>query len=298
MKGVIRKSLGLTAGLLLLVPASALAGEASVENGIPRYQAANGETNNVTVSELAGPDPTLKTIVYRDVVAVSTGDGCTSLSAVSARCNVPVATNLVRVALENGSDRVRPDVANPPSTARFSSEGGPGNDSLIGTSQNDVLDGNDGSDFINGAAGVDNLQGADDNDTIVGGVNSDTITGGSGLDNLDGNDGNDVMDGDGGADDLDGGNGNDQLAGSTGDDDLSGDAGADTLLGGAQADDLIGGIGRDSLSGGTGNDNLNADDNAGGDDLDCGEHLFDNDLAVFNLGDTVSSDCERQRVEP
>jgi hypothetical protein len=36
VKGVIRKSLGLTAGLLLLVPASALAGEASVVNGIPR----------------------------------------------------------------------------------------------------------------------------------------------------------------------------------------------------------------------------------------------------------------------
>ena len=72
MKGVIRRSLGLTAGLLLLVPASALAGEASVENGIPRYQAANGKTNNVTVSELPGPDPTLKTIVFEDVVAVST----------------------------------------------------------------------------------------------------------------------------------------------------------------------------------------------------------------------------------
>ena len=148
------------------------------------------------------------------------------------------------------------------------------------TRPNDVLDGNDGSDFINGAAGVDNLQGADDNDTIVGGVNSDTIIGGSGLDDLSGNDGNDVIEG------------------NTGDDDLRGNAGDDTLLGGAQADDLIGGIGRDSLSGGTGNDNLNADDNAGGDDLDCGEHLFDNDLAVFNLGDTVASDCERQRVEP
>ena len=72
MRGVIRKSLGVCAGLLLLVPATALAGQASVVGGIPRYDASFGETNNVTVGELPGPTSTTKTIVFRDAVFIGT----------------------------------------------------------------------------------------------------------------------------------------------------------------------------------------------------------------------------------
>ena len=37
---------------------------------------------------------------------------------------------------------------------------------------------------------------------------------------------------------------------------------------------------------------LNADDNAGGDNLNCGTGPFASDLAIFNLGDVVSTNCD------
>jgi Ca2+-binding RTX toxin-like protein len=124
-----------------------------------------------------------------------------------------------------------------------------------------------------------------------------SVEGDGGNDTLIGTFGRDVLDGVGGDDRILGGDGNDNLQGAGGDDDISGQGGDDTLTGGGQADDLNGGTGRDTMLGGTGNDNLNANDHAGGDTLDCGTHLFDSDLAVFNLGDTVNSNCERTRLE-
>jgi Ca2+-binding RTX toxin-like protein len=212
MKGVIRKSLGICAGLLLLAPASALAGEASVAGGIPRYQAYFGETNRVTVGEQPGPTPATKTIVYRDVVGVDAGPNCFNNGPFEARCVVSLGTTLARAGLGNGDDRIEPNVNIPPSTFGFSTEGDAGDDVLLGTNQRDVLDGVGGSDFVRGFAGNDGLEG---------------------------------------------------------------------------------GSGRDGLVGDTGDDVLNGDANDSGDSLNCGENDGDDDLAIFNQGDTVFSNCER-----
>jgi hypothetical protein len=87
---------------------------------------------------------------------------------------------------------------------------------------------------------------------------------------------------------AEGGSGNDVMIGTVNLDVLDGESGNDNINGGA---------GPDSMQGGTGNDNLNASDHAGGDTVDCGEHLFDEDLGLANLGDLVTR-CERVTIVP
>jgi Ca2+-binding RTX toxin-like protein len=217
MRGVIRKGLGVAAGLLLLVPASALAGEASVVNGIPRYDAYFGETNNVTVGELPGPTSATKMIVYRDVVPVDVGANCFNNGSFEARCIVPFGTTLARAGLGNRNDRIEPNAIIPAATFGVSSEGDAGDDTLLGTPQRDVLDGNGGNDVIRGRGGNDGLEG---------------------------------------------------------------------------------GAGADDLKGEGGSDVLNGADGTGGDLLDCGETTGDDDLALFNQGDTVFANCERTQLLP
>ena len=96
--------------------------------------------------------------------------------------------------------------------------GGPGNDSIEGTTGDDEIYGFEGKDTIQGGKGKDtiygsedsdDLKGGEDNDTLYGGVGDDTLIGESGNDELWGDDGNDVLNGGAGIDKLYGGEGND-----------------------------------------------------------------------------------------
>lgn len=180
MKGVIRKSLGLTAGLLLLVPASALAGEASVVNGIPRYDAYFGETNRVTIGEAPGLVPGTKTIVYRDVVPIDVDGNCVNNGPFEARCAAPLSTTLARAGLGNRDDRIEPNPLIPPTTFGVSSEGDSGDDTLLGTPQRDLLDGVGGNDVIRGRAGNDGLEGGNGDDDVKGEGGNDVLNGNDG----------------------------------------------------------------------------------------------------------------------
>jgi Ca2+-binding RTX toxin-like protein len=188
MKGVIRKSLGVAAGLLLFVPASALAGHASVEDGIARYDAAFGETNNVMVGEL--PDPSGgKLVVFRDVVPITVGGNCSNPIGVpnEARCLVADGVTRARAGLGNRDDRIAASTTIPPSTFGLSVEGDLGEDTLLGTAQRDVLDGVGGNDVIRGRAGNDGLEGGNGADDVKGEGGDDVLNGndGSGGDLLD-----------------------------------------------------------------------------------------------------------------
>jgi Ca2+-binding RTX toxin-like protein len=103
------------------------------------------------------------------------------------------------------------------------------------------------------------------------------VDGNAGVDLLVGTAQPDVLLGGWGADVLRGAAGNDTLEGNDGNDFIHGDAGADLMEGGWHDDELDG------------------DDNAPGDTLDCGPG---DDLAVYNPGDTVLSNCERTRLAP
>ena len=74
---------------------------------------------------------------------------------------------------------------------------------------------------------------------------------------------------------------------------LDGVGGNDVIRGRAGNDGLEGGNGDDDVKGEGGNDVLNGNDGDPGDTLDCGESTDGNDLAIFNQGDTVFSNCEQ-----
>jgi len=142
-------------------------------------------------------------------------------------------------------------------------DGGPGNDTLIGSKVGDILLGGDGADSVNGGDGDDTVSGGSGNDSILGGAGIDllseegdvyfrlTATSLSGL-------GKDVLSGIENAF-LKGGpsrNRIDAAAFKMGQVTLFGLGGNDTLIGGDLLDLLFGGDGNDSLSGTRGDDGL------------------------------------------
>lgn len=134
--------------------------------------------------------------------------------------------------------------------------GGPGDDTLIGSAGDDMIFGNGGSDFILADKGNDQIQGNAGDDALFGENGNDTIHGGSGDDQMSGGDGNDKMSAGSGDDFAAGGNGNDILSGNAGIDTLRGNDGNDTIRGGEDTDFLLGENGDDRLSGEAGEDFL------------------------------------------
>lgn len=135
-------------------------------------------------------------------------------------------------------------------------EGGPGDDSILGSSKGDLILGGRGRDTVAGGRGDDFVSGGDDDDRLAGARGNDHLYGDAGNDSLFGEDGDDTLGGDN-EDNLffsglgDPGNfaGNDSLNGGNGD---------DWLVGGRQSETLDDNNGRDTLTGGAGNDILDA----------------------------------------
>ena len=165
--------------------------------------------------------------------------------------------------------------------------GGPGDDTMVGTSRADHLDGKGGDDSIEGLGGADHL--------LVGGLGDDTVSGGAGEDDL-------VGYGFPKSGALDNGD--------TGADTLSGEDGPDYLQGGLGPDTLSGGDGEDFISDGLGDhgspeNSVDAIDGGPGDDrifsmtykpardvIGCGSGF---DRVHADRGDLVAEDCERVR---
>lgn len=63
-------------------------------------------------------------------------------------------------------------------------DGGPGDDTIVGSSGEDEISGAGGNDVLSGAAGNDTLSGDEGNDWLSGGTGADTLTGGAGNDSF------------------------------------------------------------------------------------------------------------------
>lgn len=142
---------------VLVWPAAASAGTASVVRNVLRFDAATGETNTVAVlaagsdfwiTDLGGP--------------VTAGLGCTPRSASVVECD-GTGVERLHVSLGNGDD----EVAN-------------------STALDAILRGGDGNDRILGGLVGNELRGDAGDDAIVGGLGDDLVLGGSGTDDLHG----------------------------------------------------------------------------------------------------------------
>lgn len=99
--------------------------------------------------------------------------------------------------------------------------------------------------------------------------------------------------GDAGDDRLSGSGRRDVLEGGPGEDQINGGAGDDYIHAGIHDDRVTGGPGRDTLIGYYGDDTIDADDDAPGDEINCGPGF---DKAIFNPGDTVNTNCELLQI--
>ncbi|MHC4880466.1 MAG: LamG-like jellyroll fold domain-containing protein, partial [Planctomycetota bacterium] len=155
-----------------------------------------GSTGDDVIRISADPDDS-------DVLSISySTDGGTTSRALSAtwRSGDSLLVEQFRIAGLSGDDRI--EFATGPNAPEFSSlnqrsrefaayiDGGPGNDTLGGTSGRDRLDGGSGSDSLSGFAGDDRLFGdggdgsASDHDILFGGQGDDDLIGGLGTNQL------------------------------------------------------------------------------------------------------------------
>jgi len=170
-------------------------------------------------------------------------------------------------------------------------DGGPGHDSLTGTTGADTLYGGDGNDALNGGAGEDYLRGD---------AGNDVLSGGGAHDDINGNMGADTASGGGGDDWVVGGKDNDTLAGDDGDDLVYGNLGSDTCYGGAGNDIVRGGQQDDVIRGDLGNDwlsgDLGADTMTGGSGADT-FHSFGT-AGLDLVTDFNQFESDRVRLDP
>lgn len=206
-----------------------------------------------------------------DTVLVYGSSGADTMSAGAVQNDVEV---LVFYG-EGGNDTITmPSTSLDAATA----QGGPGDDTLIGSNNGETLLGQDGDDFIEPKDGADTVSGGAGLDTIdyetsVEGMTIDlktqTATGGdatgdsiSGFESAQGGSGDDTITGSSADNDLYGGGGTDTLNGGRGADDVYGEDGTDYLNGNGGADRLYGGDGDDVLYYGGGVDSMNGGEGA------------------------------------
>lgn len=220
------------------------------------YNAAVGETNNVTVTQDANH------IDFTDPGnAISTGPGCYSVAGDHVRCNRSL-TDSIKISTGDGDDSVQSAVDVPVSV-----ELGDGDDTATTGDGDDTLNGGPGADTMSGGAGDDTVDYSgrsedlnisldnDDNDGTP--TESDDIN--ANVENAIGGNGADTITAGNAAATLSGGPGDDIITGSDFNDVLKDGPGADQLIGGAGDDQLFGtaGDGDDVLSAGTGTDVAN-----------------------------------------
>jgi Ca2+-binding RTX toxin-like protein len=174
--------------LLLAVPATAVAGDATVQtqqcvradcSGGPRYQARPGEANALEVTR-QGPATT-----FRDTVAIRAGAGCQQVDERTARC-VYEGPEAPEVNLLDRDDRLDVPAGGGSVAARL----GEGHDVAVGASR---VAGQGGADrLVAGPAGAA-LDGGAGDDELRGGPGVDWLTGGAGRDLYDGGAGDDVL---------------------------------------------------------------------------------------------------------
>ena len=282
------------------------------------YRAAAGEANRLTITFTEE----FRTIRVVDTGATITASGpqCRSIDANTAECTVAGVPGVLQllganVALADLDDVV---VSEGPGLV---ANGGPGDDSLRGTSGvAGTLNGGGGRDTLVGGSNSDLLidgdaSGAADADTLDGRGDADAVSyatrtarvrvdladpapdGERGendvlrsVERVRGGEAGDFIGGTRGFNTLDGHGGDDRIFGRAGEDFISGGPGDDELTGGDGVDSLIGDSGADALAGGAGGDTLFVR-HAGPDSVSCGPGRGDV-VVCPNRRDLTDPDCE------
>ncbi|WP_247197888.1 calcium-binding protein [Streptomyces sp. GESEQ-35] len=210
------------------------------------YTAADGQSNQVAITQSYTDDRAKFTYVIDDNVPVEAGNGCShpdSADKTTVSCTVEAPEsqsplNSMEMDLGDGNDTATFDNATDQVYYFNTVELGDGADTWASNADRRV----DGS-SVKGGAGEDTItvgangsaEGGDDNDTLHADGTDGTVHGGAG------------------DDEIRGGKGVQDLRADEGDDTVYGGAGDDRMWGNSGDDKLYGGPGKDEISGGPGN---------------------------------------------
>lgn len=261
------------------------------------YAADPGEANRVTFEFSSEGGTDFVRVVDRGAVIVPTGT-CASAGPNEARCRLPGLGSCFltdcrgTIGLGEGDDGAELIGGLPPWSIYVtggdgndrlvgvrSADGGPGEDTLLGTSGNDHLVGSSGADLIDGRDGRDATSYGDRRGGVRVTLDRQPNDGAPGegddvrVEEVGATRARDVLRGSGGPDGLDGGGGGDHVDGRGGDDELSATGGA-------------------TVEGGPGDDTISTLDRQNGrpDRVRCGDG---SDTTFANAVDRVRVDCER-----
>jgi diguanylate cyclase (GGDEF)-like protein len=253
--------------LLLLLPASALAGTVSIGLGNRLSVHASRGQDNVLKIE-AGTDSRGTGALVTESgqgATLSPGPSCSYFSPGTVYCPLPKS---IDVDAGDGDDSVVVYSWIPATL-----HGGPGNDQLYGGGGKDLLDGGDGNDLLGGGYGGDTIRGGPGTDTVTYTYFKDPVAV-----SLDGvaNDGI-AHDGSNVAGDVE---------------NILGGPGNDLLSGNAAANVIDGGGGRDIVRGNGGGDTIRVRDNTP-DQVFCG---VGRDSVDADASDLLSVDCDESAV--
>ena len=277
-------------GAGLALPAGASAWTVSMSGGVATFAGGGGEVNTLSVSADASQ------VLFTETSSGTALAPCSKPQANVAACPLAGLT-AVDVLLGDLDDDLTMAAGVPGRTL----DGGPGNDTITGSSSPESLTGGPGHDALHGGGGDDFLTPGIGDDAVQGGTGTDEVSysertasvvvsinnaGGDGepglaeddnvnvdVERLRSGSGNDTLSASNVANLIDAGPGDDTVMGLAGDDRIGGGdgvdvihagEGADMVFGNAAADQLFGDGGNDELSGGPGPDQLDGGD---GDDL-------------------------------
>ncbi|MEU0198707.1 MULTISPECIES: calcium-binding protein [unclassified Streptomyces] len=270
---------GTAAAATPAAPATAATATVASDGRAIVYNAAPGQTNDVTVTATITDDSSRITYLIDDSVPIGAGTDCAYPSATDrtkVACTVGTLESqdpypALRMSLGDGDDVVA--YANATDQAYYFASldlgagrdaytetgdvsgngvsGGAGDDHLTvgevtvvwGDAGDDTLRGGAGS-IAKGGDGDDTIRSSGEDSHADGGAGGDTLLGGAGRQHLSGDDGDDLIRGGAGDDFVYGGRGHDILHGEDGDDTMYGNSGNDELYGGRGTDTLSGGPGR------------------------------------------------------
>ena len=246
---------------------------------------------DLSVTKSDSPDPVVASanITYDIVVSNAGPDAATD---VTLSDTIPVATTFMSLTAPGDWMCTTPDVGGTGQLscdiASFDASGSAAFALVVrvddGTADGTVIS---NTATVSSADDPDPLNDAASTETTVGITAEDcTVIGSNKSDILKGTDGNDVICGFQGKDTIDGLGGDDIIFGGQGKDSIDAGDGADFVKAGNAKDQVVGGPGPDVLLGGNGRDTLNAEDEAGGDELDGGRGK---DTCLMDEGDTAEA---------
>jgi Ca2+-binding RTX toxin-like protein len=161
-------------------PAHAATSVTQHEDGLVTIWAGEGEENHLIIQASRVEGVGLVLVISDQGDSLAPSSGCEYLTTTVVTCTIRDNAEVRQIQVQSGDMNDTVELTGAVENAIV--YGGPGDDTLIGSSQTDLMAGGLGDDVLDGGDGDDQLVGAEGNDTLIGGAGGDYVAGDEGDD--------------------------------------------------------------------------------------------------------------------